>query len=158
MSNGNRKIDSKGADLEMIRNGIKVLFAPGQVVEVRALGKYTTSGYFDDLSALAEAIKHLSDSGHYEGVYYTLNPCNPALLARRSKNKLHECPQTTTNDAEITKRLWLPIDCDPRRPKGISSTKEELMEGLVVGAGVAGPRRRKERQWLSWGISNRRAK
>jgi len=119
---------SKTASLEAIRQGIDILFAPGQVVEVRALSKYgVTTGYFDDFATLAEKIKELSDSGKYDGVYYTLNSCNPALLARRTKNDLHERADSTTTDGEIVKRSWLPVDCDPRRPKGISSTREELM-------------------------------
>src|ERR1700681_1799821 len=119
---------SKTANLEAIKQGIDILFAPGQVVEVRAHSKYgVTTGYFDDFATLAEKIKELSDSGKYDGVYYTLNPCNPALLARRTKNKLQERADSTTTDGEIVKRSWLPVDCDPSRPKGISSTNEELM-------------------------------
>src|SRR5439155_3437167 len=58
------------------------------------------------------------------GVYVTLNPCTPALLAR-SANRLTERAQQTTSDSDITQRCWLPIDFDPVRPAGISSTATE---------------------------------
>ena len=60
------------------------------------------------------------------GVYVTLNPVNPALLARAS-NRLRTVGRNDalTSDADITKRRWLPIDLDPVRPSGISSTDQE---------------------------------
>jgi hypothetical protein len=59
-------------------------------------------------------------------VYVTLNPVNPALLARAS-NRLRTVGRNDalTSDADITKRRWLPIDLDPVRPSGISSTDQE---------------------------------
>jgi len=118
---------SEVVHLEAIREGIDILFKLGDVVEVRGLkGRVVTSGYFDDMGRLAETVKELSDSHKYDGVYYTLNPCKAALLARRKRNMMHERVEGTTTDAEIAKRHWLPVDCDPKRPKGISSTDEEL--------------------------------
>ena len=83
----------KEADIGEIEKAIGVLFVPCQVVEVRALNKFgsTTSGYFDDSKKLALAIKELSDSGEFEGVYYTLNQCNEALLSRPQKKQASLC-------------------------------------------------------------------
>ena len=79
MSGENRKVESRGCQtqrnstgsktaLEAIKQGIDILFTPGQMVEVRALSKYgVTTGYFDDFATLAEKIKELSDSGKYDG-------------------------------------------------------------------------------------------
>src|ERR1019366_3746544 len=92
------KTDS-GADLDAIRDAIAILFKPGQVVEIRALGNFsTTSGYFDDHDKLAKTIEQLNDSGKYEGVYYTLNPCHAALLSRREKNTVHHAVKDPTSD------------------------------------------------------------
>jgi hypothetical protein len=104
----------------------------GQVAELRLLGVQnqgqrihsTMSGYFDNFKLLADsAIKYGVGA---KGVYVTLNPVNPALLARAS-NRLRIVGKndSLTSDADITKRRWLPIDLDPVRPSGISSTDQE---------------------------------
>ena len=114
-------------------------------MEVCALrGRVVTSGYFDDMEKLCQKrLKELkvTVAKKYDGVYYTLNPCKPALLARRKKNMMHERVDTTTTDREIVKRCWLPVDCDFKRPKGISSTAEELMSAETTMEAV--------RCWLS---------
>ena len=80
----------------------------------------TISGYYSDLEALtAQAEKYF-----LAGTYVTINPCNPALLARRS-NRTIDWADTTTSDADVTSRRWLPIDLDPIRPSKISSTNVE---------------------------------
>ncbi len=63
-------------------------------------------------------------SGKAEGVYFTLNPVNPALLAR-ADNRVKPYAKHTTNDADILRRRWLPLDFDPKRPAGVSSTDQE---------------------------------
>jgi putative DNA primase/helicase len=115
------------ADRNNIEAAIKVLFEPGQVVELRApkTGKDgTVSGYFNDHAKLAQELEELS--GEVGAVYYTLNPVNPALLAR-ANNRIKTRAEHLTNDAadNIVGRKWLLIDCDPVRPANISSTDEE---------------------------------
>jgi hypothetical protein len=119
--------EERGASLEEIRKGIATLFMPGQVIEIRVPGKYgAISGYFDDREKLAKTVRDLSDSGEHDAVYYTLNPCNGALLSRLPPNKTHSDVKTTTTDAEIERRRWFFLDFDPKRPKGVSATKEEV--------------------------------
>ena len=134
----------EGADLARIKQGIATLFEADQVVEVRTPGKYGwRSGYFDDHERMAVVIKRASDGGA-EAVYYTLNPCHEALLARRQPNVLHDDVKESTSDGEITCRRWLFIDFDPKRPKGVSSSKEEklaarqLMRTVVEALGKEG--------------------
>jgi len=100
------------------------LFEPGQIVELRCPNykRGTASGYFSDMLLLWNAAKELS--GKVPGVYVTLNPVNPALLAR-ANNRVELYAKTTTADADILSRRWLPIDLDAARPAGISSTEEE---------------------------------
>ena len=120
--------EEKKADIGEIEKAIGVLFEPGQVVEVRTFGKFgATSGYFDDSGKLAKAVKELSDRGEFDGVFYTLNKCNEALLSRRRRNTLHYSVKDTTTDGEIVRRRWLFLDFDPKRPKGISATKKEKL-------------------------------
>lgn len=111
-----------------IRAAISLLTVPGSVVEVRALtDRYTHSGYFSDHDALAKAAEILDSDTSNLGIYITLNEVNPALLSRRAnriKMRLGK-KDATTGDADIIRRIWLPIDIDPVRPSGVSSTDEE---------------------------------
>ena len=110
---------------EEIRGAAGVLFEPGQVVEVRVLSGSTRprSGYFDDLDALAEKADALAADPSITGIYWTLNPVDPVLLARRH-NTIGTAKETTT-DAGIVRRRWFYIDLDPNRPSGISATDGE---------------------------------
>ncbi len=102
----------------------RLMLEPGSVAELRILNtnKKTVSGYFDDFDKLAAAAAEWD--GKAPGVYVTLNAVNPDLLAR-SSNHLTEWARFTTSDTDILRRRWLPIDCDPVRASGISSTEEE---------------------------------
>jgi hypothetical protein len=108
-----------------IRRALAVLIEPGSVFEVRIphadrLG--TLSGYFDNQEKCIQAV--CKWSGKVPAVYITLNPCKPALLAR-AVNRLAPQAKQTTADHDILRRRWLPIDFDPVRPAGISSTDAE---------------------------------
>lgn len=115
---------SQAHDLLEIRRALTVLYQPGDVVEVRVLevaGK-TVAGYFDHFGKLAEAAAKLS--GQATGVYVVLNQINPDLLARAA-NRVTVGPKNLTQDADIIRRRYLPIDVDAKRPSGISSTDAE---------------------------------
>lgn len=114
--------DGTQADAEYI---VRVLrFLRCDVVEMRCPNttKGTISGYFDDLYAAALTAAELS--GKVPAVYITLNPVDPRLLSR-SVNRVKCYAKDTTADKDIVKRYWLPIDFDPVRPAGISSTDQE---------------------------------
>lgn len=115
---------------QRILDTCKVLLEPGRVYELRCpkAGKWgTVSGYYDDLDRLAEDAAILS--GNVPGVYVTLNPVLPCLLARANNRKI-EYARSTTADADIEKRRWLPLDFDPLRPAGISSADEEHLAAI----------------------------
>ena len=112
--------------IEDIHRALTALFGAwqGTVVELRAIDTNhgVQSGYFNDLDRLADAAESLSGKG--SGVYVTLNPCVKDLLAR-AHNRLKPYARATTGDADILERRWMPIDIDPVRPAGISSTNQE---------------------------------
>jgi hypothetical protein len=112
------------ADLHEIAAALAVLFGPDDVVELRipkTEREGTVSGYFNDYAALSKcAAARNGDTG----IYVTLNRVVPALLARAA-NRVKTCVRTTTSDADIVWRRWLPIDIDPVRPADISSTDAE---------------------------------
>jgi hypothetical protein len=114
------------ADLAEIGSGISLLFNPGDVVEVRIPKTRVgvVAGYFDNHTALAKSICAADAKYQAAGVYYVLNRINPALLGR-AYNRLKERAEYTTADSNILLRQWLPVDLDPARPAGISSSDEE---------------------------------
>jgi len=113
---------------EQLRDAVALLAGAGQVVEVRALADLNThSGYFNDYEALMRQVEALGTDSTIQGIYITLNEVNPALFSRRAnriKMRLGK-KDSSTGDADIVRRRWLPIDIDPLRPSGVSSTDEE---------------------------------
>jgi len=138
--NGARRQKPK-ADVGMIRRALDILVAPESVVELRiphTPHQGTVSGYFDDLSKIAQCAGAMS--GKADGVYVTLNPVNRDLLARAS-NRLVSFAKHTTSDNDVVRLCWFLIDFDPMRPAGISSTDAEHEAALE--------RARQCREWLS---------
>lgn len=112
-----------GCDEQHIRQYISLLTLP---VELRIVNspKGVISGYFTDRDQLVAECEGLSGGLGIEAVYTTLNPVHPDLLAR-SFNRVKGRAKHTTSDPDITRRVLLPIDCDAKRPAGISATDEE---------------------------------
>lgn len=118
-------------NLAEIHRGLQVYCQQGAVHELRALGtgsdsRVITFGYYDDLDRMVEDAASLS--GEAKLVWFSLNPVNPALL-ERSPNGLRQFARSNgdslTSDADIQRRCWLPIDCDPVRPKDVPATNPE---------------------------------
>ena len=119
-------------DANEITHALRLWFQVGDVFEVRVLDavsadyrrEHIESGYFDyeHISDVPEALKRLLS---FRGVYVTVNPVNPDLLAR-AVNRLRPAGRNpTTADTDIVRRRWLLIDCDPRRASGVSSSNLE---------------------------------
>ncbi|MGD0953808.1 MAG: hypothetical protein ABR985_15705 [Methanotrichaceae archaeon] len=109
--------------VEILR-GLHLYHQAGDTFEIRIpdAGKAKTiSGYFTDFGAAADAVIGRADEF---AVYVTINPTDSRLIAR-ANNRLKSHPKSTTGDNEIAKLNWLPMDGDPPRPAGISSTDAE---------------------------------
>ncbi|MDD5598722.1 MAG: AAA family ATPase, partial [Victivallaceae bacterium] len=126
---------------------LNLIFSPEDVFEVRCLDAtapsaryiHTESGYFsyENIPKVAKELARIEA----RGVYFTPNPVNPALLAR-SANRLQTARRdTSTTDADILCRRWLLIDCDPKRPSGISASEEEhdaaLYKAIEISDGLS---------------------
>jgi hypothetical protein len=119
------------AQVARIVSALKLFVEPGGVTELRAFGvpsyngQRTTiiHGYFDDLERMAEEASKLS--GRAVGVYFIPNPVKPALLGRCANRVQPALPDSGTKDHEVVSRRCLPVDLDPVRPTGVSSTDEE---------------------------------
>src|SRR6478736_6345811 len=109
----------------LIKAALDILHAPDEVFEVRIpkTKAGTISGYFNDITKAAAVVA--KENGKHQAIYATVNPVKPELLAR-NENKLEFGAQTTSTDADITRRRWFLLDLDPVRSAGISSTNEEI--------------------------------
>lgn len=129
----------------------RLFFFPGEVCELRAFGlrgknktwggewaSGVVYGYFDDPEAMSAAAAALDEQAlGADGIYFTLNPVLPDLLARAGNRLLpssNKRPQTSDN--QICLIRWLPIDLDPVRPAGISASDQELAAAGEIGRKV----------------------
>ncbi|QJX63798.1 hypothetical protein HLK66_20565 [Niallia circulans] len=120
---------------KMIMEFLSMLKQDGEVTELRILktAKGTVSGYFNDYQELADvAVEY---DGKVPAIYFTLNPTKTDLLSRAA-NRIVQRAKNTTADADIECRHWFPIDFDPIRPAGISSTDEEHRAALIMAKEV----------------------
>jgi len=133
---------------EPIISALRLLYQPGDVFEIRVLDAerpgfrrpHIESGYFD-YAHIGDVPQTLAEITTAMGVYVTMNPVNPSLLAR-SANRLKTARRNeTTSDRDIVCRRWLLIDIDPARPAGISATDAEkelaFEKAMVVSEGLA---------------------
>lgn len=115
-----------------IFNFFNAIWKQGEVREIRAFdhNDFIFYGYFDSPEAATISAETLEMSST---VYITLNPVNPALLAR-AENKIKRAGKkaTLTKDDDIIDNRLLLIDCDPFTPVGISSNEEELSKTKEV--------------------------
>lgn len=112
----------------------KLFHKPDDVIEIRTIGKVTSSGYFKDIElAVAEAKKHDGKAN----VYFVLNKINAACYHRENRDRIIE-KASSTSDSDIDRREWILIDFDPKRASKVSSTNEEkaLSEELMKKAGA----------------------
>lgn len=121
-----------------VRAAIAAIVAPNTVFEIRCLGgnrKRVDAGYFDSPEAAATELTGMVEA--YQGIYITPNPLERDLLARAT-NRIKRWAEFTTSDPNVSRRTWLLIDIDPKRPTGISSTNLEQSRALAKARSIAG--------------------
>ena len=98
------------------------VFKPDGVIEIRAVGPKTFSGYFKDREALINALRENDDKTWY----FVMNTINDACYAREQCERVMTSRSLkTTADNDIKRIDWLLIDADPKRPSGVSATNDE---------------------------------
>lgn len=126
------KADKRKRCVQTMTGWLRVLIAEDQVTELRALGvqhrserPHVESGFFDahHLKEMAEIAFDLT--GDAKGVYFTLNPLKPDILARRENRVDYANDGELATDSDVIHRRWLLIDADPKRIKHISSNNTE---------------------------------
>ena len=130
--------ETPAIDPAEIERATRLLFPPGVVTEVRIpkTRAGVISGYFDNPASLVTAIREVDARYSPAGIYCVLNPVVPALIGR-AYNRLRERSEHTTADSNIARRRWLPVDLDPVRPAGISSSDEEHEAALARARTIA---------------------
>jgi len=125
----------------------------GGITEIRILSDVGTfSGYFDahHVDELVKQIGPLRRAKVPYGVnprigegnvYFTLQPVNPALLARGANRFVKAKRGQATGDGDIVGYSIFAVDVDPVRPAGISATDSEKQGAALVAESV--------RTWLS---------
>jgi hypothetical protein len=120
-----------------------VLFAPDQVVELRAVkvrrgaGRpHTEAGFFDPDHRAEMARAALDVTRHARAVYATLNPVRPDLLARRCNRLDWADDGELTKDRDVLARRWLLVDADPVRDPHVSATAAEKVAAYDTALAV----------------------
>ncbi len=123
---------SKLVHAEKLMSALKLWFQAGDVFEIRILDAVTRayqrphieSGYFeyDAIDMIPNAISHINA---FKGIYVTINPLNPDLLCRAVNRVRAAGREPTASDADVIRRRWLLVDCDPKRTSGIPSNDAE---------------------------------
>jgi hypothetical protein len=116
-----------------VERTLALLHPAGTTFEVRALGidkRRIAVGYFTEPGDAASAVARLGDE--WAGIYVTLNPCRPELLARAA-NRI-KISGEATRDPEIARRCTLLLDFDCVRPAGISATDAERAAAADLAA------------------------
>ena len=127
---------SVGYDRGTVAAALRVLHEPGDVFEVRILktGRTkTVSGYFNDPDAAADGIAKWD--GKAPGVFVTIYPVDPALLARAA-NRLQPYAESTSSDTNVLSRRWLYVDVDPERPANISASDAEHDQAFALARAI----------------------
>jgi hypothetical protein len=104
--------------IDDIIQGIKLLFRPGQLVEIRGkrLDGSIVSMFFTDHDLMTRLLAELDDSGEFEALWYTLQELK-ADVDYENKMTL----RLATDRDDVRQYNWLIIDID--RPKGDPNKK-----------------------------------
>lgn len=126
---------------------LNILKSSGGLFEIRVIAgeKKPISGYFKSADLAVEALK--KQDLRNTNVYIVLNSINEACYSREQRDRFVST-STATSDTDITGRDWILVDIDPVRPKGTSSTSEQIkaayekclkLKGFLVEQGFSKP-------------------
>lgn len=138
-----------GSQCHDIETFLRLLHAPGDVFEVRIpktpqragqTYKATAAGYFDNPAKAVSEIKKWERTAKPPGVYVTVNPVRPDLIAR-ANNRIEWKAEATSSDPDIIRRRWMMLDIDSNRPAKVSATNDELDHAKLTSQEI--------RHWLT---------
>jgi hypothetical protein len=107
----------------------RIIFQNSPAVELRALGVATAGGNHCVLSGYYNSPDHLGWAASQitlaKGLYITFNTLRPNVAQPFNELRAAMRDQRLTTDADVVARHWLPLDLDPVRQPGTSSTNAE---------------------------------
>lgn len=119
-------------DINEIHKWHNLFFPNGEIFEVRLLGgnakNAAVSGYFKDVDLMISKLQPLVENDTQRNnfqVYFALNELPEALYNREQHDKF-VWGALTTKDNDISRRKWVFIDFDSKRPKGVSANAGEV--------------------------------
>jgi len=119
--------------------------SPGDVVELQALDVPARRGAPVSLYAHATSSDAVEDllrrAARWDmsapGLYQIVNRLDARVAARSTPNEWHRAGRGSgSSDRDVTHRLVLPIDLDVIRPKGTSTSAEEMQRSVVTASAV----------------------
>ena len=116
--------------------------SPYLQLDGKARGEFvgkTVFGYYDNLNyeKLVADIAPYENDPETNGIYTTIQRCDPSLLAR-SANRLKQAgDNSATKDDNITHFVVFPIDIDSGHATGISATNAELEASKIIAGQIA---------------------
>ena len=109
-----------------IRKTISLMKRENSLFEIRIIHstKEAYSGYFNDVEIMLKELNKFNNN-RPKNFYITLNEINPCCFDREQKNTFIK-NAANTGDKDMLGYEWIMIDLDPIRPRGISSTNEQV--------------------------------
>src|SRR5208282_3695330 len=131
--------------IDEIIKAVKLLFQPGQLVEIRGkrLDGGMASAYYTDHERMARVLAKNDDKGEFEAIWFTLQRIRPGT----DQTKV----DSSTIRADITNYEWLVIDVDrPKPPEPPKSTpKKKKLNATDAELQQLAEGRDKIMSWLS---------
>ena len=125
-------------DEKQIIEALHLLKPRNELFEIRIIkGKEILSGYFFNPEVLVQELK--KQNLENANVYCTLQMLHLGCSARLQFNRFINTSKDkvpTTSDNDVVMYKYIPIDLDPVRPSGISSTEEELKGAFELSAQI----------------------
>jgi putative DNA primase/helicase len=136
-------------DRDEIARAFSLLKSPGDVVELRSIKatdakgySVTVAGFYNDLNELVNDTYALSSNEKIKtkNIYWTLQQLMPATINNLGSSNGYKSRNLEqgklTNDDQVARYKFLPIDFDPARPADTSSSEEEKKAAFELATTV----------------------
>lgn len=121
-----------------IRRTVNILKPDRELFEIRIIqGRNIMSGYFRNADAVINELSSVNLDRC--NIYITLQKLHEGCEARWQYERFVNVGKEklpTTSDNDVTDYSYIPIDLDPVRPAGISSSDDELREAAELKAQI----------------------
>lgn len=125
--------EQAGGIARQIEANLRLFVAENQIVELLILDAELPGlrtpvrmfGFYDPEHLADMATEAANHSGRAKGIYFTLNPLQPDLIARCCNRVKLARQGDPAGDEHVLRRRWFLVDADPCRLRGVSATDTE---------------------------------